>query len=383
MQRSPYTPGSIAPVVYGREALLRDARRDLAFMKEFPELKGRLEIFVGSRGVGKTSLLRTIENDARSLGFDTCWITSGDGPFLSALVEALDTLSRDWQDAAREQLARVLRNLSVTVGGVKFTGASDAEPREVSSLGRVVQQALQKAAEGTTSPGLVLLIDEIQAADADGLRALAYAWQHLQSEAPGLPLMTFCAGLTHSQDVITDAVSFAERFRYRQLENLDPEASRAALEEPALARGVHWTPEALDIALTLAAGYPYFLQVIGDEAWKAANYPDPGEVIDAPHVSEANSQFREVQRIFFRSRWMKATPLEQEFMAAMAAEGGAPARRGEIAERMGRTTQSISMVRRSLMDKGLIDAPAHGYVEFTAPGFAEFVRREADHAAGG
>lgn len=113
MQRSPYTPGSIAPVVYGREALLRDARRDLAFMKEFPELKGRLEIFVGSRGVGKTSLLRTIENDARSLGFDTCWITAGDGPFLSALVEALDTLSRDWQDATREQLARVLRNLFV------------------------------------------------------------------------------------------------------------------------------------------------------------------------------------------------------------------------------------------------------------------------------
>ena len=61
--------------------------------------------------MGKTSLLRTIENDARSLGFDTCWITAGDGPFLSALVEALDTLSRDWQDAAREQL--VLHNLFV------------------------------------------------------------------------------------------------------------------------------------------------------------------------------------------------------------------------------------------------------------------------------
>ncbi|GAA1177571.1 hypothetical protein CGLAUT_01540 [Corynebacterium glaucum] len=378
MQRSPYTPGSVAPVVYGREALLRDARRDLAFMKEFPELKGRLEIFVGSRGVGKTSLLRTIENDARSLGFASCWITAGDGPFLGALVEALDTLSREWHDAAREQLASILRNLSVTVAGVKVTSNADEPTAEMSSLGRVVQQALQEAAEGAGSPGLVLLVDEIQAADADGLRALAYAWQHLQSEAPGLPLMTFCAGLTHSQDVITDAVSFAERFRYRQLENLDPESSRAALEEPALARGVHWTPEALDKALALAAGYPYFLQVIGDEAWKAAGYPDAGEVIGGSHVSEANSQFREVQRIFFRSRWMKATPLEQEFMSAMAADGGSPARRGEIAERMGRTTQSISMVRRSLMDKGLIDAPAHGYVEFTAPGFAEFVRREGD-----
>ena len=378
MQRSPYTPGSVAPVVYGRDAVLRSTRRDLAFMKEFPELKGQLEIFVGSRGVGKTSLLRSIEADAHRLGFATCWITAGDGPFLNALTEALDTLTRDWQDAARERLVTVLQSISISVAGIKVRGhASAGEPTEPGSLGRLLQSALEEAAIGTAPPGLVLLVDEIQAADADGLRALAYAWQHLQSEAPALPLMTFCAGLSHTQDVITDAVSFAERFRYRQLDNLDPDASREALVNPARDLGVEWEVDALEIALGRASGYPYFLQVIGDEAWEAADFPDRGAVITPEHVIAADAEFREVQRIFFRSRWTKATPMEQEFMVAMAADGGVPARRGEIAERMQRSTQSLSMVRRSLMDKGLIDAPAHGYVEFTAPGFAQFVRREA------
>ena len=47
----------------------------------------------------------------------------------------------------------------------------------------------------------------------------------MQSESPDAPLMTVCAGLSHTQDVITDAVSFAERFEYTYLENLSREAA--------------------------------------------------------------------------------------------------------------------------------------------------------------
>ena len=49
-------------------------------------------------------------------------------------------------------------------------------------------------------------------------------------------------------------------------------------------------------------------------------------------------------------------------------------KRSAIAEAMGRDSNDLSMARRSLLDKGLIDTSSHGYLEFTAPGFAEFVR---------
>lgn len=291
------------------------------------------------------------------------------------LIEAFTAASADWQDEASRRLKAVLSTLSISVAGVSVQAAGE-EPRPSSSLGRQLQEALTQLAEDAAPPGVVLLIDEVQSADAEGLRALAYAWQHLQSEAPQIPLIGYCAGLSHTQDVITDAVSFAERFHYRHLENLDDEASAAALVDAAERKGVSWDGPALGEALERADGYPYFLQLIGDEAWKAADYPDAGSVITQSHIVSAEREFRSAQESFFRSRWTKATDLEQQFMIAMAAEGADQARRGEVASRMNRTTQAISMVRRSLMDKGLVDAPSHGFIQFTAPGFGEFVRRE-------
>jgi hypothetical protein len=41
---------------------------------------------------------------------------------------------------------------------------------------------------------LVILVDEIQAADPKGLRTLAYAWQHLQAEGADVPAAGLTAG---------------------------------------------------------------------------------------------------------------------------------------------------------------------------------------------
>ena len=51
-------------------------------------------------------------------------------------------------------------------------------------------------------PAVVFFVDEIQSADADGLRTSAYAWQHLQSEGSDLPAAVFAAGPPNSPEVI-------------------------------------------------------------------------------------------------------------------------------------------------------------------------------------
>lgn len=220
------------------------------------------------------------------------------------------------------------------------------------------------------------MIDEVQEADADGLRALSYAWQHMQSESPELPLMTLCAGLSHTQDVITDAVSFAERFEYTYLANLPEEAASEALVNPALQTGVKWHPSARKAALHRAGGYPYFLQLIGDEVWKAAGFPDPGETLLMSHFEAAESRFQESQKHFYRARWKKATKREMDFLAAMAEHETPYIKRAAIADSMGVNTTNLSELRRSLMNKGLIESPKHGFLIFTAPGFAGFIRSE-------
>ncbi len=49
---------------------------------------------------------------------------------------------------------------------------------------------------------------------------------------------------------------------------------------------------------------------------------------------------------------------------------------GDIANRLGKTTQSTGTTRAQLMAKGLIYAPEHGVIKFSVPGMSEFIHRQ-------
>lgn len=385
MQPSPYTPGTVTHHLVGRDRQLTDIQRDLALIAQFPRFSGRIQVFVGPRGVGKTSLLRTVQVDAQQADLHTIWVTAGDGNFLLELVESFSRYAQNWRSKTTEKLKALLSTLKVTVAGISISAPENHPTTSHTALGRQLQEVLVSAVQAARNNGLkgiVLFVDEIQSADANGLRALAYAWQHMQSENPDLPALALTAGLSHSIDVITDAVSFAERFSYTHLGNLPADAATQALITPAARLGVSWADGALPNALDIAHGYPYFLQLIGDLTWKAADYPDGGTLLLDTHVAEALENFRTERDSFFRARWMKATAREIEFITAMAAiaqKSDTPdeawVKRGDIAERLGVSTTAVSMARRSLMDKGLIAAPEFGQLSFTAPGFVDFVTR--------
>ncbi|WP_257162307.1 hypothetical protein [Corynebacterium cystitidis] len=267
--------------------------------------------------------------------------------------EDLTELSGNWKEHARNIFTSAANAISVTTGGLKVSPqVGEAASKAPSGVGRQLQKALIAAGQAAhgAGKGLVIFIDEVQAADPEGIRALAYAWQHMQSEAQDVPIMAVTAGLSHAQDVITHAVSFAERFLYQQLHNLEEDDSVAALRSPAQRAGVRWEDEALNVALASTKGYPYFLQVIGDETWKSAGYPKEGETIRLPHINDASENFNHTRESFFRTRWEKATPGENDFLMAMAALGDGAVARKDVAARMGKSTTDISMVRVSLMD---------------------------------
>lgn len=98
--------------------------------------------------------------------------------------------------------------------------------------------------------------------------------------------------------------------------------------------------------------------------------------IEAEQVRAALEGFNSMRNSFFRARWQKATPAEMSFLQAMAAEGDEPVKRASIARAMGKQSDGLGVARRSLLDKGLIDTAGHGYLQFSAPGFARFIREE-------
>lgn len=380
MQPSPYTPGQVATTIPGRGAQIEAMRERLGYVSQFHRLAGRIRVDVGPRGVGKTSLLRTMQADAKTAGFESVWITAGDGPLLAALTDEFEELATSWKDRAGETVRAALKTLRVSIGGISLGTGAEHGPglTRRTSAGRALQDVIVPTGREVAKhhAGLALFIDEIQSADSDGLRALGYAWQHMQSEAADLPAVVFTAGLSHSQDVITNAVSFGERFDYNHLSGLDGAAARFALTAPAGDKSVQWDNNALEAALEKGQGYPYFIQLIGEHMWQAAGHPDPGAVLTAAHFERAAQRFDTARHDFFRARWVKASDREAELLTAIASLGDGPQRRMDVARVLGVPTSAISMARSSLMDKGLIETIKHGYLSFTAPGFAQFVREQ-------
>lgn len=170
--------------------------------------------------------------------------------------------------------------------------------------------------------------------------------------------------------------SSSERlFNFERIEQLDAQLAATALTEPAAGEGVTWDGAAVDLLVYETAGYPYFLQQYGQEAWNAAS----GESIsfDDARVAAVSGRAA-LDSGFFRSQWDRATRVEQRYLRAMAAGGDEGSAVRDIAARMGRSVQSTGPARASLIGKGLVYAPEHGFVAFTVPGMASYIQRQPE-----
>lgn len=263
-------------------------------------------------------------------------------------------------------------------GNVEVTGGNRPAPQATRAFRELISHTARSATQDADLKGLVLLIDELQAADEDSLRTIAYAWQELQASDRPLPAALLAAGLSHTPDLVTGAVTHAERFQYRPMRDLEPHETREALTAPTAAMGVAWATDALELVVERAQGYPYFIQVYGDEVWRAAGNPNPGDRLTAQHVDVAQQRVDIDLSELYRTRWAKASARERQILTIMATHPADPVARRDIAAVLGVDTTALSMARQSLLGKGIVDAPAHGMLAFTVPGFGAYVRSVTD-----
>lgn len=113
--------------------------------------------------------------------------------------------------------------------------------------------------------------------------------------------------------------------------------------------------------------------------------PGPGASLTTEHVDQAQQDVDIDLTELYRTRWAKATPKEREILAAMAGSGQRLVARKDIAmalsaetTALSSATRQLSMPRQSLLDKGIVDAPEHGKLAFTVPGFGEYVLNQTE-----
>ncbi|MCK2023576.1 ATP-binding protein [Microbacterium sp. kSW2-24] len=374
-QPSPYTPGEVARAVPGRSAQIRwytERAEDVAMLGRFVP---RVRVDHAARGIGKTSLLREGERIFRQKGAATVWATvNQDEPLLPTLVAQLRSLLPLPQQKTAE-LIDAIDSVTVSLGGGPAKASITMKPDVAAASASGVFTRVLKAVADSVG-GVAILIDEIQSADKPSLRALANAWQELQSDPQQPAAGLFMAGLPGSVDHIISAATFAERFDFQPLLGIDTQGSTEALLRPAQDLKVIWAEDALTKAVENSNGYPHKVQLMGEAAWEAASSPSEGARITKEHIEQAIPVVERKMRAIFAARWRSASTKQRELMIAMAELGGDDVRRDELANRLGLSTTAISVPRDRLLQKGLIDAHQHGRLSFTLPGFTEYVLEE-------
>jgi hypothetical protein len=220
--------------------------------------------------------------------------------------------------------------------------------------------------------GIAIFLDELQFVDEVHYRALISALHRATQKR--LPITVAAAGLPQIPLLTGEARSYAERlFDFLTIDNLDDPAAAAALAEPARRCGVEFSDDGLERALDWTAGYPFYIQQLGKHAWNLA----VSSPITASDIERAIPAAQDaLDKSIYEVRVQRATERERLYMRAMAELGVGPYRSGHVAEKAGLSATGASPIRRQLIHKGFVySTEDYGFVDFTVPRFAEFMRR--------
>jgi len=377
---SPYRPGfNQAPMVLGgRDDVLAAADEAIAVAAHDGRTPQPL-VLVGARGVGKTVLLGEI---AARAGAEHGWPqvhveVTPSAPFGPSLIHAITNIGALVEGT--RQRRRIRATDTVLRAGVPGVGAEvhlSREPQSDPDPTRAIAGALRSLAAilDACATGVVLTVDEAQLADRDEMTRFAAALQ--EATGKDWPLIVAIAGLRSIRDH-RRMPSYLERAEWYELGSLTDGATRTALVEPAASAGRPFEAAAAAWLARETGGYPYAIQLYGHHAWRAS--AGQHQINLAAARRAARTAGAQLERGLYAQRWAQASPREQEYLVALAAQQaeGQPTTGGAVARRLDVKPAQLSQHRARLIEKGTLVAEGHT-LSFVVPGMAAYVLRVTD-----
>lgn len=393
---NPFSPGSDAvPEIWaGRTEQLSDWRDVLRprLLRGLPE-RGRT--ILGEPGLGKSSLVRRIAQDAAAGGD---WVTpqlripSGGDPLKLAAAAVLGLAEMAGLATAREKriMSRLERVHSVAAAGLSLTLRGREGPEPHTALTELLVE-VGRAAIAHEVVALVHL-DEVQnivdeSALSQLLIALGDAITHEEVVTlPGgarvtrfLPLAVYLTGLPDFEDRAggQKGATFARRFKTTVLTAIDDDDIVAALQDFVLpgwevpdaagtAGRIRMEADAVTAIVDLCRGEPFLFQLAGESAWYAGTDPTitRSQVLAgwrgaqreaAAHVERILGQLPPRERTFLDA--MAAVPPRERTLTRIAQEIGL-----SRATEVGTTAQRLDTVR-GIIDRGKLYGFRHRAIE--------------------
>jgi hypothetical protein len=375
-ETNPFKPtaGKMPPILIGRQAIIDDFSESL---KNGVGAPGRIMLVTGQRGFGKTVMLTEFRRIAKAQRWETIAETASQG-LVARLVAALTPEKLQLDEAEISPTVAVPGVVSASLGQAHFSAQTSPLTLRNALNKRLASRKIGKG------KGILITIDETQAASREDLVAIATAVQHVitdadESDTPDAEkkgIAIVFAGLPYMVNDLLDneVTTFLRRALRRELDNIAlPDVRGAFVQSVAESGKTISDSDALDAARR-SEGYPYMVQLVGYYMWQSAQRRGSA-VITADDVNTgAGDAMLAFEDAVCAPALNGTTGAERLFLTAMAQDSPNPTRVADIAERTRRSRSWADKYRAILIEDKLIRPADHGYVEFAVPHLGEYLR---------
>ncbi|NMM99416.1 hypothetical protein G1C97_2376 [Bifidobacterium sp. DSM 109959] len=228
--------------------------------------------------------------------------------------------------------------------------------------------------------GLLVTIDEAQAADRSDMVAIATAVQHLTSEDRNLAFIFAGLPSMSSKWLNDDVMTFLRRAQPERLSDVPLIEVSHALADTFQQTGMTLDGEPLRIATQATAGYPFMIQLVGYHIWRIAARNQKLTFNTTVTTEEAESGVQDaLSRLGDTVHGPELdglSPIDKTYLLAMAQDDG-PSSTSAIAERMGKDVKYAGIYRTRLIEAQVIEEQGYGKVDFAIPYLREYLREHA------
>nr|WP_298048555.1 ATP-binding protein [uncultured Bifidobacterium sp.] len=357
------TAGGEPPLLIGREKVIRDFDKGLDNGVGAP---GRIMLITGARGTGKTVMLTVLGDKARAHKWDVIEETASDG-----LCERLVNELRS-KDSLIDKLT-LAPSVSIAGASVSLGQAELSSKRMPETLRRAMSARLDVLEKHDA--GLMISIDETQAASRADLIAIATAIQHQIRERRNVSIVF--AGLPQMvSDLFDDEViTFLRRARTNVLADVPIDEVEEAFMQTFKDSGMSIDAVLVKRAAKATAGYPYMIQLVGYYIWDAADSRE-STVISQEDVDEGIREAHvDLDNAVCIPELHGLSKNDRAYLQAMAIADG-PSETRDIAKRMGRSAKYAATYRKRLLDAYVIQQTDRGEVDFAVPFLREYLREQ-------
>ncbi|KFI50692.1 ATP-binding protein [Bifidobacterium biavatii] len=370
------TAGKMPPILIGRQSVIDDFSEALDNGVGAP---GRIMLVTGQRGFGKTVMLTEFRRIAKARKWETIAETASEG-LVTRLVQALSPSGMKLEQADFSPSVGIAGVATASLGQARFSAESNPL-----TLRNALNKCLSSRKVGK-GKGVLITIDETQAASREDLVAIATAIQHVtaESDESDVPeadkkgVAIVFAGLPYMVNDLLDneVTTFLRRAMRRELDNVPlPDVKNAFLVTVAASGKSMSESDALEAARK-SDGYPYMVQLIGYYMWQSAQRRGSSVISSQDVETGLSDALLAFDDAVCAPALDGTTGAERLFLQAMAQDAPGSTRVADVASRVRRSRSWVSKYRAILIKDRLIRPSGHGELEFAVPHLGEYLKSQ-------